>query len=148
MPEPIATPGQQAIMEAIKDNVSEIVTISSGKTGAYYSPEIPEPEHESFWHPVKAIQDLIGAIKENTRQTNLLLKQIEMERDFIDVPSLLGLTIGFFADYQQRKYIYANTSATGVTLVYGVNVVVPLTVGKWINISPYRNAMEIGRAHV
>lgn len=141
MPEPLATPEIQDQQQTI-DEAGNIIVIKSRKTGEYLTANIPARPDESLWHPVKALEDLIQAINENTRQTELLLKQMQMERDFIDIHAQLGLTIGFTADYQDRKYIYAKLSGNGsVDLTYNGGNQISVTPGVWKNISPPRGSI-------
>lgn len=102
-----------------------------------YSFDVPDQQpkpDESFFHPVKALNDLVQAINKNTEQVSLLLKDMQRERTPIDRTVQIGLTIAYTADYLEHKYLYALASSA-LTLVPSSGGTLALTANKWTQIS-------------
>lgn len=100
----------------------------------------PDLGTETFLHPVKAFNDLITAIRENTAMVDLLLKQSLKERTFVDRMAMIGATVGFPIGYHERKYVYVFPFAN-VTLNFSSGGSVAVTANKWTNLSPPRGTI-------
>lgn len=111
----------------------------SAPYGAFTATSPVERPEESFFHPVKAIEDLLKSQEEICKRLDLLLNQMLLERTFSDTFVPIGLTRAYQADYQGRKFLYMRANAA-VTLVYAGGTVA-LTPGVWKNISPPRGTL-------
>lgn len=90
-------------------------------------------DKESLFHPVKAVEDILSSMAEQTKQVNLLLKQLLLERTFTDKYVQIGLNVNYVVSYETRKYVYI-LSPINATLVYPQGSV-SLLAGVWKNIS-------------
>lgn len=124
--------------DATRAAVGEKAQIGYGLPSApVYSFDVPlaeQPAEESFFHPVRAINDIINAIGALTQQVSLLVKDLQRERTFVDRPAQIGATISYTVDYLERKYLYALASAN-LTLVPSTGGTLALTANKWTQIS-------------
>jgi hypothetical protein len=105
--------------------------------GPYQSAEFPQEipaEKENIFHPVKAVDDILAAVNGMTEKLDLVLKQMLLERSFTDEPAGLGATVAYTVDYKDRKFLYALTFASNVTLQTPQGTL-PLSAGKWANVS-------------
>lgn len=108
--------------------------LPSAPVGSFDVPDFQPTPEESFFHPVKALNDLITAVNRNTEMTSLLLKDMLRERTPIDRTVQIGLTIAYTADYLEHKYLYALASSA-LTLVPSSGGTLALTANKWTQIS-------------
>ena len=138
MPELILSKEQQDQAAARPAVLSH--AMPSAPTAAFDNVQTAPPPHEEFYHPVKAIEDIIAAVNKLSGKMDLLLNQMLKERTFVDTPFPIGATIGYTADYHERKYIYAYALSGTPTLVLSTGGTVALTAGSWKNISPPRGA--------
>lgn len=107
----------------------------------YESLQIPEhikEERESIFHPVKAVDDLLGAIDRLTKGVDLLFKQMILERTFTDQFVSIGATVNYVVDFKERKYLYM-LSGSDITLLYPGGSI-GLQAGVWKNIGVQRGA--------
>lgn len=131
MPELILKNEEQ---DALAPKAQTAYGIPSAPPLAYDVPDMTQRAEESIFHPVRAFNDLIDAIQENTKQINLLVKDMQRERVWIDQPVQVGKTIAYIVDYKERKYLYAYVLAdTTIALSNGGSLVIKANVWTGIN---------------
>lgn len=108
--------------------------LPSAQPGTFDVPDMAPLADESFFHPVKAINDIINAVNKLTGEVSLLLKDMQRERVFIDRTVAIGLTVAYTADYLEHKYLYI-LSSSAITLVPSTGGTLALTANKWTQIS-------------
>ena len=101
---------------------------------SFDQPDVQEPPQESIFHPVKAVDDIIGAVNRLASEISLLVKDMQRERTPIDRTVQIGATIAYTADYLEHKYLYALASSA-LTLIPSTGGTLALTANKWTQIS-------------
>ncbi len=98
------------------------------------TPEVVELENASFLHLVRTMEQVINGLQAVILKLDILARNVEREHTFIDVPTQLGLTIGYTVDYQQRKFLFIYSS-TGCTLALPDGSTKTVSAHTWTNIS-------------
>lgn len=108
-----------------------------------YSFDVPDMQpqaEESFFHPVKAINDIVNAINNLASEVSLLVKDMKQERTFIDRTVQIGLTVAYAVDYLEHKYVYILANSA-LTLVPSTGGTIALTANKWQQLSLPRGTL-------
>jgi hypothetical protein len=133
MPEALNKSAIQAMMNNPADQTG--YGLASSPTAAYDQPAMVPASGESIFHPVRAVEDIIGAINRLYSQLSLLVQENERQRTFKDVPVQIGGSyISYTLDYQERKYLYA-LAGSALTLVPSTGGTIALTANVWSSIS-------------
>lgn len=133
MPELLDKKAVQATMNNPADQIG--YGLASAPTPSYDQPDMVSRPEESFFHPVKAINDIIAAIDRLHSDLSLLNKENERQRNFKDISVQIGGTyISWTIDYQERRYVYA-LAPSAVTLVPSTGGTIALTANQWSEIS-------------
>lgn len=128
-----------ATHEAFAHSSNVGTTYEKAPYQAYDLPGHYPQERESIFHPVKAVEDILTAIDRMSARLDLLVNQLLLERTFTDEYAGLGSTVGYVADYKERRYLYALAWST-ITLQTPQGTIA-LTSGKWQNVSVPRGTL-------
>lgn len=127
---------KQAVQSAMHNPADQIgYGLPSSPTAAYDQPGYVPESGESIFHPVRAVEDIIGAVNRLYSQLDLLVKENERQRNFKDVSVQIGGNyVSYTLDYAERKYLYA-LAGSALTLVPSTGGTIALTANTWSSIS-------------
>jgi len=135
MPSLTLTPKQQAIEKARPDIVG--VNLPSMPADGYDYTVKEEPSHESIFHPVKAVEDILDAIRCLESTMRLVVQKLDRMHSFVETPMGLGATIGYDVDYHGHLFISVyNKSQSAAVLEYSTGGSASVPQNQWTHISP------------
>lgn len=133
MPEFLDRRAIQATMNNPADQIG--YGLPSAPTPSYDQPDMVARPEESFFHPVRAVNDIIAAVNRLHAQLSLLTKENERQRNFNDTAVQIGGSlVSYTLDYKERKYLYA-LAGSSLTLVPSTGGTIALTANVWSSIS-------------
>jgi hypothetical protein len=129
MPEPLSYKQTHVNHEGMTQAVNQSIP-----TKALEVNERPTLEDASIFHLVRNIEQLIKGIEFLGERVDALVRDNEKQRNFVDTPTAIGLTIGYTVAYHDRKFLFIY-SAPGLTLVANNGTTKTVAASTWVNIS-------------